>query len=1421
MTSRKQSTHQLPRNLFLVSFLIWINVAFAALVEVDFDRMGIVGLAGSFAGFDFSDNATFSFDQSTATFLSRTTDGSISPIASTNSGGRIVAGCTLANTFYFAGSFTSIGGTNASNIASYTLSTGSFAALAGGLDGEVDALYCDQSGGNLWAGGAFRAPISASDSQGFKGGVAVYNVKQNSWSTAPFSGLAGATARVRSITSNPAGSSLYFAGSFLTAFQSNTPQVTGTNNPNVPFSIGATPFSSSLVPIALTSTGTEINSSPSNSRPEFANITNALCPAGADGPNNTWLAQDGSTAVITVRTFEFSTASGLRLGNTFVEGRGTTAFSVLTIPDNQPLTFNYVDPITLSNKSCSESCPLGTDPSVLYQDFLFNGVPQSLTGVQITLTQWKGAGSGLHILQLLSSGAFASAVQSQNLASCFSPAASTSTLSGDWVPEQVSTSIAGTTQPILVASVNVGTPSSSSPSVTWLPYVSASGNYDINLLIPGCTNMQDCAFRTSVKVTINPGGGLPPVITTVRQDVTADATTGIYRGPIYPVGADLQTTITMELADSPFGTGQDGKFQLVADRVQLVLTSVNLTGATGSSFNGSTSSTAGAQTGFGFYEWNLNEKTTVDATGVIPNSTETPTDALGLQLFSALGNDTAADTKFIINAVATHSSGAIFVAGNFTLASGPANIVVFKDNNLVGLPNGGLNGPVNALSVIGDSLFVGGVFSDTASASSNGAFRGIVHYNVTSNTWDALLAGVNGAVTSINIANGKVDVTGSFTLLPTTPNSTTGASADGFATWNISGENWVNSGGFLQGSMSFVANGTGAASEFLAGSVSASRQFGGDGFAVLSNPKGNDDHPVVTPLSAQLDLGGGSTLTQQRRSLQTSPWFARRELVDLVSRQASGQPSALPASPVASAPSVLTGAFWTNTSSSAQTIVLGGNFSFTLGSVNFQNLAFYDPKQTSINGARGAQVNGTVRALEVSDNTLFVGGQFTLSGVQSSGLAIYDLKQQQWDTSFQGLQGSTVVIRSITSPPFKANTVVVAGNFTSAGTLPCQGICQFDTSLKQWAQLGSGIQGDVSTVLYTSNPDLLIAAGSIRLSDGTSANVAAYSFTNSTWSAVGQGTQIPGPVTACEVDNGNFSSIFAAGSSSDGSTPFLTFWNGLTWKTLDSTLQPATSISQLAMVPLRDTHAANGIIEPDRMLLISGTLESNAFGNASSALFDGSAFYPFLVASSSTGGPGFVSQIFHSFSSFSFSQRHFLPIGVVILISVAMATGIVFLLLLIGILWTLFSRRDHDGMAGKYESAEYDDDSLHRPSSLLAHINAATRGAIVGVGLESPYGDHKKNDLHSPTTEGYDNTPYIRSTDTPIDAAPGTLMAGEGDEIAREVHVRYSFEGGGEGELPVSAGTQVTVLDDRDPAWWYARDPNTGREGVIPASYLY
>lgn len=62
-----------------------------------------------------------------------------------------------------------------------------------------------------------------------------------------------------------------------------------------------------------------------------------------------------------------------------------------------------------------------------------------------------------------------------------------------------------------------------------------------------------------------------------------------------------------------------------------------------------------------------------------------------------------------------------------------------------------------------------------------------------------------------------------------------------------------------------------------------------------------------------------------------------------------------------------------------------------------------------------------------------------------------------------------------------------------------------------------------------NNQEVLIAAGSITLSSGSTANVAQYDFTNDTWAAVGDGTEIPGPATAVEVNNGNSSSIFAAG----------------------------------------------------------------------------------------------------------------------------------------------------------------------------------------------------------------------------------------------------------------------------------------------------
>lgn len=164
----------------------------------------------------------------------------------------------------------------------------------------------------------------------------------------------------------------------------------------------------------------------------------------------------------------------------------------------------------------------------------------------------------------------------------------------------------------------------------------------------------------------------------------------------------------------------------------------------------------------------------------------------------------------------------------------------------------------------------------------------------------------------------------------------------------------------------------------------------------------------------------------------------------------------------------------------------------------------------------------------------------------------------------------------------------------------------------------------------------------------------------------------------------------------------------------------------------------------------------------------------------------------------------FLATGVVILISIAIGAGIVFLLALIEILWTLFARRDDK--VNQYDGADMDvdDDSTHRPSSLLEHINAATRSTILGA--TSPFAAHSEKEAgfaavpgtaHDDPFNGPDASNYVRA-ETPSDALGGAL---DGDEPSRPAVARYSFDGRGDGELALRTGQELEILDDRDAAY--------------------
>ncbi|KAJ3557907.1 hypothetical protein NP233_g11623 [Leucocoprinus birnbaumii] len=1380
-----------------------------ALPQVDFDRMGKVGLAGAFAGFDFFSNTSVAFDPATSTLFSRSSDGSLTRLASTNSGGRINAACDLDGVAYFGGSFSSLADTTASNIASYNPSTNSFSALSNSSpNGEIRSLFCDTQGKQVWAGGSFTSPGSA---------VAVWDPQAQSWSPPPFKGFSGAQSRVDSITTNSSDSSIFFAGSFMTAY--GTGSLNTTHNPNVPFSAGATPYSSSLVPVPLQSA--QVDGSPSTSDSGFTNVQNILCPSGPDGPGNSWFAVDNGIPFITIRAFSSISAGGVRLGNTFQPNHGTTAFSVTTIPDNQVRPLTYIDPTTGQNQTCTDPCPLSTDSSLLYQDFLFDST-LDITGVQIKLSGFTGRSPGLHILQLLSSGAFVSAVSQENGQSCFAPNPSNTTRTGNWVAKVANTEIAGTTQTILASDFDVSISPASGPSFTWVPYVSAAGNYDVSLLIPGCSEFLDCASRTSVKVTIFPGNGLPPSVTTISQQNQDDTAALIYSGPIVPSGANFVTTITMTLADQPEGSGSNGQYEIVADRVQLVLRSVDFTTS-----NSSTGGLQGFQRGFGFFEWPRSSRSSnnsLDASQILPNSTLTTLDNISIQLNNAIGNSTQLNGANI-TAVAHHPSGLIFLAGTFQLttgsASGSSNIVMYRDGALVSIADHGLNGPVFALLIDQNRLYVGGAFQDTATTSTNGQLHGIAAYEIDRNVWTALGSGVNGVVTGLSSTNGFVQAVGSFSAAGS-------VEVSGVAVWNTAANAWSGSGGFVVGDMSMIVNGT--SQQWVAGNVASFRKFGANGIAMLEN--GDSNGPQVDLL--QVALSGAqppsnTTSSNSRRSHAIrSAWTSHMSFHHLHRRQspASSNTTSLPSLPSTPAPSVLTGVFWTNTSSSTEMTILGGNFTYTTPSNSqVSGVLLYNPKTGTASGLSGTQINGVVHSLLVDGDSLYVGGQFTISGTNANGLAIYDLVNQRWDLSnLQPLQasgGASPIVQSISQSTSQPNTVIVAGSFSQAGSLQCQAVCLYDTSTNQWNAPGAGISGEVATVAYAgNNQELLVVGGSFSIGGGNAVSVAQFALGNSTWTALGSSSDVPGPVTAVEVNNANASSIFAAGRTSDGSHSFLSFWNGASWTTLGSSMEAGTTISQLMMVPLQDTHPAQGVIESDRMLMMSGSLVDSSYGNASSVLYDGQTFIPYIVSTSSSGQAGFVASLFHSFAKFSFTQHKFLATGIVILISIAIAAGVVFLLALIGILWTLFSRRDDKV---KYDAAEEEDDDSthHRPSSLLEHINAATRTTILGsTSPFSNYGLEKEDERTGLADDsdpfGPDASNYLRA-ETPSEAIGGLLP----EENSRIAHVRYDFTPDGEGELALQAGTEIEILDDKDHAWWYARDLRTGHEGIVPAAYLY
>jgi hypothetical protein len=535
------------------------------------------------------------------------------------------------------------------------------------------------------------------------------------------------------------------------------------------------------------------------------------------------------------------------------------------------------------------------------------------------------------------------------------------------------------------------------------------------------------------------------------------------------------------------------------------------------------------------------------------------------------------------------NAGVVYVAGNFTTKK-IHNVMSITDGNATAMPSGGLNSEVLAMTTLHDILYVGGLFTDTSDGGADGLYH-VASYSSSSKKWSALGEGLNGQVDAIypvqlNVSTAinetTIAVSGNFNQIRATSDHPAIYVA-GFAIWVPSKKAWLQSLNDTQ--MEF------------AGQLSAVTTY--NETTLLAGSLGTDG---ITA-SGAISLQNSNDLTLVPLSMKTNH--------------------------TASSVGVITGVF--DTESNRNLTIVGGQFTaLSSDGSAIHNVAFLNGTEQKIFGLpQGLDSNSTVYSMAAHNNTLFVGGNITgtIAGSSVSGMVAYDLssnsfkKSQPWSLTGKNSSVNSMAVRPGSSDLF------VGGSFESAGSLPCNTVCALDTSVNSWSWPGASISGSVLALSWASS-NTLYAVGDIEIGNNKTV-VATLNQKTSTWTALsGASTSdITGTVTAFAPASEDISSFWLGGTSTNGSA-FLLNYDGSKFQSAGSLFAKGTTIRGLEILPITQEHSSVSLLKNDQSLLIMGELVIPNFGNASAALYNGTAVTPFILSSKYNGEPGSMSQLF-------------------------------------------------------------------------------------------------------------------------------------------------------------------------------------------------
>ncbi len=478
-----------------------------------------------------------------------------------------------------------------------------------------------------------------------------------------------------------------------------------------------------------------------------------------------------------------------------------------------------------------------------------------------------------------------------------------------------------------------------------------------------------------------------------------------------------------------------------------------------------------------------------------------------------------------VSAIAV-SGNNVYVGGSFTDAGGNSDADYIATWNGIswGSLGHGLNGAVYAIAISGSDVYAGGQFTD-AGDDANADY--VAKWNGSS--WSALDTGLNGGVAAIAISGSDVYVEGWFT------DAGGDGNADRIAKWN--GTSWSALGTGLNGNVYAIA-------------ISGSDVYAGGCF---TDAGGNADADYIAKWNGTswTPLGGGlngcvTALATSGSNIYVGGLFTDAggdSDADRIAKWNGTSWSALGAGLNSIVYAIAI---------SGSNVYAGGRFTNAGGDVSADNIAKWNGTSWS---ALDTGLNNNVNAIVISGSSIYVGGGFTDAGGNAGAHRII-----KWDgNSFGALDTTTLpswgafsigLGKAVRAVGISGNDVYVGGEFIAAGGNPdADYIAKWNGT--SWSTLGTGLNGNVYSITV-SGSDVYVGGEFTDAGGNTDADHIAK-WNGTSWSALGAG--VNGTAYAIAISGG---AVYVGGSftdaGGDANADNIAKWNGTSWDALGSGL---------------------------------------------------------------------------------------------------------------------------------------------------------------------------------------------------------------------------------------------------------------------------